>query len=496
MSAPIPHSPEAEAGALGCVLMANGTAGQLLDQLDEKDFHDVRHLPIFRALVSLQFDGRPLDVPTLAQLLRDQSKLEDAGGLQYVSALPDQTPSSANFPSFLETVKDRSRRRQMLCEADAIRRTALDTSVPVETSGNVVATTFSDGLDYDVANDPNAILGLRDGKTTRYLCRGYGAWIIAPSGIGKSVLLHQMGCLFTLGQPVFGIAPVRPLRVLMLQAENDLGDVAEMMQGAAAALGIDHFSPEVTTLDRNLRIITEHQKIGQAFCRWLGREIERFSAELVLVDPLLSFAGIDVSRQDQCSMFLRSWLNPMLSDTGAALIGAHHTGKPKSPKDTRGMTPLDYAYQGLGSSELVNWARAIGIIVPHPEAYELKLVKRGARAGAVHPNGEPTTSVWMRHADGKLWWEQLNEPVEPEAEKTAVGGRPSKVEEVLALGLGKLLDALTEPGVSQNELAKRIESFAAKSALDVSLRTCKEVVKQLVANKAVKKTEEGLYVKA
>lgn len=363
--------------------------------------------------------------------------------------------------------------------------------------------TFVDGLNYDTANDPNTLVGLMNGKMTRYLCRGYGSWLIGPSGIGKSVLLFQLACLLALGRSMFGITPVRPLRVLLLQAENDIGDLAEMVQGVASALVFDAFHTDFETLNRNVKIITDRSHTGENFCRWMGREISRFEADMVLVDPLLSYAGIDVSRQDQCSKFCRQWLDPILSDTGAALIGSHHTGKPKPIRDTRLWTPIEYAYAGLGSSELVNWARAIIVIVPHADAYELKLLKRGTRAGATHPDGTPTCSILMKQSDGKLWWEQVQPPEAESKNEQLKGGRPSKVDQALEIGLGFVIDSLTEP-VSKNEVARRIEAFCAKAepwqsrqgpALDVSLTVCKQVVERLVARGAVKKQEKG-YIKA
>jgi hypothetical protein len=121
------------------------------------------------------------------------------------------------------------------------------------------------------------------------------------------------------------------------------------------------------------------------------------------------------------------------------------------------------------------------------------LLKRGERAGATHPNGEPTTSVWLRHSSGKLWWEQIDPPAESERGESAPGGRPSKVDQVLALGLGVIIDGLVEP-VSKNEVARRIDEFAASRKVDISTRSCITIVERLVANGAIKK-QGGLYVK-
>lgn len=62
----------------------------------------------------------------------------------------------------------------------------------------------------------------------RWLCRGGGALIVAPSGQGKSVLTAQASILWACGRAAFGIKPSRPLRSLILQAEDDDGDIQEM----------------------------------------------------------------------------------------------------------------------------------------------------------------------------------------------------------------------------------------------------------------------------
>jgi hypothetical protein len=50
----------------------------------------------------------------------------------------------------------------------------------------------------------------------------------APSGIGKSVLSVQAAIEFAIARTAFGIRPVRPLRSLIVQAEDNQGDMIEM----------------------------------------------------------------------------------------------------------------------------------------------------------------------------------------------------------------------------------------------------------------------------
>lgn len=271
---------------------------------------------------------------------------------------------------------------------------------------------FGQLLDLDTSADPGCVVGFADGKTTRYLCRGKSAWLIGPSGIGKSTLLAEFAIGWAAGNPVFGIAPRGPLKSLIVQAENDDYDIAEMVQGIARAHGMDWGAGAVGD---NVKFKTESTCIRQEFCLRLQRLIDREKPDIVWADPLLSFAGIDVTKQDQATEFLRQMLQPVLEATGAVLIGVHHTGKPKAARDVAQWTAIDHAYSGIGSSELVNWARAVMVLVPHGDTFELKLAKRGGRAGAMHPDGTRAwDSVWLRHGQGCIRWEQIMPPAEPE----------------------------------------------------------------------------------
>jgi len=69
----------------------------------------------------------------------------------------------------------------------------------------------------------------------RYLCRGGGLLLVGPSGIGKSALSMQSMILWALGLPCFDIKPAKPLKSLLIQAENDDGDLAEMSPSARNA---------------------------------------------------------------------------------------------------------------------------------------------------------------------------------------------------------------------------------------------------------------------
>ena len=88
-----------------------------------------------------------------------------------------------------------------------------------EDSG-VYAKTLNE-LQRPIKNDGQELL------RNRFLCRGGGLLLVGPTGIGKSSLSMQMMISWALGRGLFGVEPARPVISLLIQAENDEGDLAE-----------------------------------------------------------------------------------------------------------------------------------------------------------------------------------------------------------------------------------------------------------------------------
>ena len=256
-------------------------------------------------------------------------------------------------------------------------------------------------LAFDINNDPNHVIG-----HGRYLCKGGSLLVTGQAGIGKSSFLMQMCCSFAVGRELFGIPTKHPLRTAVIQAENDSGDLASACQGVLSSMELT--GDERKLLNENLKFYTETTKTGAAFAEMLRRIVVRNKLQFVVCDPLLSYVGGDISKQEVASNFLRNLIQPILKDTGVILCFIHHEGKPKPKEVTDGQTISDMAYSSLGSSELTNWARAIVTIRRESKdlpIFSFNLTKRGKLAGMRDSKGHETLSLKLRHAEGKVLWE-------------------------------------------------------------------------------------------
>jgi RecA-family ATPase len=319
-------------------------------------------------------------------------------------------------------------------------------------------------LAFDKDNDPSCLIG------SRWLCKGGSLLIVGQSGLGKSSLMMQLAILWGLGRAAFGVCPVRPLKSLIIQHENDEGDLAEMFQGVIEGMGLHADSEVALKLKENLIIVRNRTHCGAAFVDVLGRLIERHRPDLCWGDPLYAYIGGDISKAEVCSEFLIAGLGPITEASGVAWMWMHHTTKPPTDSKSRSKWTLDdWSYGGLGSSTLTNWTRASMMLLQKSEGlYELQFGKRGKRAGATDPMGGKTRRVYLQHAERGICWVQVPEPEDAKKKKKADAvaddcepkkpGRPEA-----DFDLEGFIDKILHEHLTKPQLYERAHKFAKVS---------------------------------
>jgi replicative DNA helicase len=109
-----PHSVEAEQAVLGGLLLEASAWDNVADAVTQEDFYRPDHRLIFAAIATLAGMGKPCDVVTVSQHLESLAKLEEAGGLAYLSSIVRDTPSAANVRAYADIVRERSLLRQLI----------------------------------------------------------------------------------------------------------------------------------------------------------------------------------------------------------------------------------------------------------------------------------------------------------------------------------------------------------------------------------------------
>src|SRR5258707_4856115 len=134
-------------------------------------------------------------------------------------------------------------------------------------------------LKFDSENDPNNMLG------KRWLVKG-GTFVLAgDSGKGKSSLLMKLVVGWALNAGPLGIDQAQPLKTLIIQDENDFGDMAEMLQGVLVKL--DESSRAIVKARVIIRRVSSMS--GEIFATYLRKKIETIKPNVVIVDPFVSY---------------------------------------------------------------------------------------------------------------------------------------------------------------------------------------------------------------
>lgn len=104
----IPKNIEAEEAVLGSILINQETIYGVSELLDIEDFYRKSHRTIFKVMLDLNTTKKAIDIITLTDYLTHISKLEEVGGIAFITSLPNKVPSTANINYYVNIVREKS----------------------------------------------------------------------------------------------------------------------------------------------------------------------------------------------------------------------------------------------------------------------------------------------------------------------------------------------------------------------------------------------------
>jgi len=119
-----PHSIEAEQSVLGGLLLENEALDKIADILSAQDFYQHDHKTIFEHIGKLIEHNRPADIVTVAESLESTAELSQVGGIAYLGALAQNTPTAANIRRYAEIVRERAVMRKLVVVGSGIAESA------------------------------------------------------------------------------------------------------------------------------------------------------------------------------------------------------------------------------------------------------------------------------------------------------------------------------------------------------------------------------------
>jgi replicative DNA helicase len=117
-----PNNLDAEAAVLSACLLAPESFDEIQDILKPADFYADANRQIYETIRSLNVQGQPSDVVTVAAVLRDSNKLDRIGGASYLAQLSDATPAVAHIEAHARLVVEKARQRRLIaiCQRHAV----------------------------------------------------------------------------------------------------------------------------------------------------------------------------------------------------------------------------------------------------------------------------------------------------------------------------------------------------------------------------------------
>ena len=124
----LPQAIEAEQSVLGALLLDNDAVDRI-GNLRASHFYRADHRAIYSEIIGMIAVGGGVgaDPITVYQRLDSKGKAQEVGGLPYLNALAQNTPSSANIARYAESVVDRAQKRGLMALASDIQGEACNT---------------------------------------------------------------------------------------------------------------------------------------------------------------------------------------------------------------------------------------------------------------------------------------------------------------------------------------------------------------------------------
>jgi DnaB-like helicase N terminal domain/AAA domain len=342
-----PHSVDAEMGVLGSMLISpRETIAKCVEKLAEECFFVPAHRTIYSVLVDLWRSGKPIDLITFTQTLRDRRLLESVGGAGFVTELHTFVPAAANVQYYIDMVRE----KRDLREAEAVARECLQRiyqrpSDVAETlsfattrfaaiehnskNGSVdsgAEKKWGDALNESVvtALELNDLeLAPREKLLGDWFCEGDCGFLFAFRGTGKTWLALAMAQTLSTGGKLGDWKAPAPVKVLYIDGEMPPDLMRDRCEGLEASNDNLQFLNHEILFERTGKVLNiadaEAQRAITAHCMNTG-------VKVVFLDNLSSLAsGMKENEAD-------SWeqVNPWLLDLRRrkiAVLIVHHAGR-------------------------------------------------------------------------------------------------------------------------------------------------------------------------
>ncbi len=130
----MPHSTEAERAVIGAILMNKDAAMTTSEIITGKDFYQTAYGIVYDAMIELFHMGRPVDLITLQEHLKEKDVPPEVSGLEFAKDLIAEmgVETSANVKYYAQIVQEKSTLRKLIKINEEIANTCYQENQPLE----------------------------------------------------------------------------------------------------------------------------------------------------------------------------------------------------------------------------------------------------------------------------------------------------------------------------------------------------------------------------
>lgn len=110
----LPQSVEAEEAVLGAILVNPLSLGRIVEFIKPESFYKPAHKVIYESMLELFKKNEPIDIVTVSEHLRNDEKLEDAGGRAYINDLALNVVTTANVEFYAKIIQEKEIKRALI----------------------------------------------------------------------------------------------------------------------------------------------------------------------------------------------------------------------------------------------------------------------------------------------------------------------------------------------------------------------------------------------
>lgn len=110
----LPHSVEAEQSVIGSMIIDREAIVVAAGILHEEDFYGKQYGTVFKAMVELNDEGKPVDLVTLQDRLKEKGVPPEISSLEFVRDLIAAVPTSANIKYYANIVAEKATLRKLI----------------------------------------------------------------------------------------------------------------------------------------------------------------------------------------------------------------------------------------------------------------------------------------------------------------------------------------------------------------------------------------------